>query len=161
MDAWKATVSAMLQFTKDEDGDHPILGQFQQNSMTPILDQFKLYASAFAGETGLTMDDLGFPTANPSSAEAIKAAHENLRLSARAAQKAFGSGLLNVGYLAACVRDDQAYTRQQIYQTIPKWEPIFEPDAATMSLVGDGVIKMNQAIPEYIDDEKAKDMLGY
>ena len=30
-----------------------------------------------------------------------------------------------------------------------------------MSLVGDGVIKMNQAIPEYIDDEKAKDMLGY
>lgn len=160
MDAWKATMSAMLQFTKDEDGEHPIVGQFAQSSVTPHLEQFKMYASAFAGETGLTLDDLGFATANPSSAEAIKAAHENLRLTARSAQKTFGSGLLNVGYLAACLRDNLQYKRKQLYLTTPTWEPIFEPDAAMMSSIGDGLIKINQAIPEYIDEDKARNLLG-
>ena len=160
MDAWKATISAMLQFTKDEDGDHPILGQFQQSSMTPILEQFKLYASAFAGETGLTLDDLGFPTENPSSAEAIKASHENLRLSARSAQRTFGTGLLNAGYLAACLRDDFPYQRRVVYLTTPKWEPIFEPDATALSGIGDAATKLQQSFPDYFTDDKLKDLTG-
>lgn len=51
-----------------------------------------MFAGLFAGETGLTLDDLGFVTDNPSSAEAIKASHENLRLIARKAQRTFGTG---------------------------------------------------------------------
>lgn len=160
LDAWKATISAMLQFTKDSDGQSPTIGQFQQTSMTPILEQFRLYASAFAGETGLTLDDLGFPTENPSSAEAIKAAHENLRLTARAAQKTFGSGLLNVGYLAACLRDDFQYKRRQFYLTKAKWEPIFEPDSAMLSSIGDGAIKINQAVEGYFDKDTLQDLTG-
>lgn len=160
LDAWKATISAMLQFTKDDDGDRPSVGQFQQTSMTPILEQFRLYASAFAGETGLTLDDLGFPTANPSSSEAIKAAHENLRLTARAAQKTFGSGLLNAGYLAACLRDGFPYKRSQLYLTKPKWEPVFEPDASALSGIGDAAIKLQQSFPDYFDAEKLKDLTG-
>lgn len=92
MDKWKATVSSLLQFDKDGDGDSPKLGQFQQQSMAPHLDQLKMFAALFAGETGLTLDDLGFATENPASQEAIKASHENLRLTARKAQRAFGSG---------------------------------------------------------------------
>ena len=49
----------------------PKLGQFQQQSMAPFTEQLKNAASGFAGETGLTLDDLGFLD-NPSSAEAIK-----------------------------------------------------------------------------------------
>lgn len=82
MEKWKATVSSFLQFDRDEDGNAPSLGQFQQQSMAPYIEQFKMYAAAFGGETGLTLDDLGFATGNPSSSEAIKAAHENLRLTA-------------------------------------------------------------------------------
>ncbi len=55
--------------------------------MAPYVEQLKMLASLFAGETGLTLDDLGFSTENPSSVEAIKAQHENLRLKARKAQK--------------------------------------------------------------------------
>ena len=84
--------------------------------MEPHISQFKMYAAAFAGETGLTMDDLGFATENPSSAEAIKASHETLRLTARKAQRTFGSGFMNVGYLAACLRDDAAI---KINQAVP------------------------------------------
>lgn len=87
METWKATVSSMLQFTKDADGEKPNLGQFSTPSMSPFTEQLKTAASGFAGDTGLTLDDLGFASDNPSSVEAIKASHENLRLSGRKAQR--------------------------------------------------------------------------
>lgn len=160
MDTWRATVSTFLRFDKDEDGDKPQLGQFTQQSMTPYVDQIRMFAGLFAGETGLTLDDLGFPSQNPSSSEAIKASHETLRLTARKAQRIFGTGFINAGYLAACVRDDQEYLRNQIYQTRVTWMPIFEPDAAAISVIGDGLLKIQQAFPEYLTEEKLLDLLG-
>lgn len=160
MDKWRATMSSMLDFRKDADRDKPVVGQFQQQSMGPHIEHLRAIASLFAGETGLTLDDLGFATENPSSAEAIKAAHEPLRLTARKAQRSFGSGFLNAGYLAACLRDNFKYRREQLYLTKPIWEPIFEPDAAALSLIGDGAIKINQAIPGYIAGEELRDLTG-
>lgn len=160
MDKWRASMSAMLRIDKDEDGDHPVVGQFQQQTMGPHMEQLRMFAGLFAGETGLTMDDMGFPTDNPSSAEAIKASHETLRLAARKAQRDIGIALVNAGYLAACVRDGLPYLRRQVYNTIPKWEPIFEPDMSTLSTIGDGVIKINQAVPGYVDSDKIRDLTG-
>lgn len=161
MDKWKATMSSLIEITKDDEGDKPTFGQFQQQSMSPHTEQLKMFAGLFAGETGLTLDDLGFVTENPSSAEAIKASHENLRLIARKAQRTFGTGFLNVGYIAACLRDDFPYERRQFYLTKPKWEPVFEPDAAALSGYGDGAIKINQAIPGYIDENRMRDLAGF
>lgn len=160
MEKWRATMSAMLQFTKDEDGGSPTLGQFTQQSMSPHTEQLRMFASLFAGETGLTLDDLGFVTDNPSSAEAIKASHENLRLAARKAQRNFGSGFLNAGYLAACVRDDYPYQRKQLYLTRAAWDPVFEPDAAMLSSIGDGVGKINQAVPGYFGSGNLRNLTG-
>ena len=160
LDKWKATMSSMLRIDKGENGDTPVVGQFQQQSMGPYIDQMKMFASLFAGETGLTVDDLGFVSDNPSSAEAIKASHENLRLTARKAQRDFGSGFLNVGYLAACLRDDFSYQRRQFYLTEPVWEPIFEPDAAMLSNMGDGIIKINQAVPGYFNTDNLRALTG-
>ncbi len=160
IDKWKATISTFLQFSKDEDGEKPVLGQFQQQTMTPYVDQLRMLASLFAGETGLTLDDLGFVTDNPSSAESIKASHETLRLYARKAQRDFSVGFLNVGYLASCVRDDFPYLRRQLYLTKPKWEPIFEPDAGMISSIGDGAIKLNQAVPNYFGKKNLRDLTG-
>lgn len=160
IDKWKATMSSLLSFTKDDDGDSPTLGQFSQQSMSPYTEQLRTFASLFAGETGLTLDDLGFPSDNPSSAEAIKSSHENLRLTARKAQRTFGSGFLNVGYLAACLRDDYSYQRRQLYLTKPIWEPIFEPDAAMLSSIGDGAVKINQAVPGYFNKDNLRTLTG-
>jgi hypothetical protein len=155
-----AAISSFLNFTKDGDGDHPIVGQFQQQSMTPYTEQLRTLASLFAGETGLTLDDLGFATENPSSAEAIKAGHENLRLTARKAQRTFGTGLLNVGYLAVCIRDRYAYQRDAFRDTKVAWLPIFEPDAAALSGVGDAILKINQAVPDYLGARNIKALTG-
>lgn len=160
IDKWKATIASMLTFTKDEDGGIPTVGQFPQQSMSPYIDQLKMFAALFAGETGLTMDDLGFVSDNPSSQEAIKASHENLRTTARKAQHSFGTGFLNAGYLAACLRDEFPYQRKQIYLTTPIWEPIFEPDAAMLSSIGDGAIKINQAVPGYFNKDNLRNLTG-
>ena len=160
LNQWSAAVSAMMIATKDEDGDSPSFGQFMQQSMTPHVDHLKMFASLFAAETGLTLDDLGFPTSNPASADAIKAAHDSLRLTARAAQRSFGSGFRNAGYLAACLRDDFMYSRSAACKAVPAWEPIFEPDASMLSSIGDGVLKLNQAVDGYITEDVMGDLTG-
>lgn len=158
-DTMKASLSSFLAIGSS-DSDKPTLGQFNQQSMAPHIDQFKMYVAAFSGETGLTMDDLGFATENPSSADAIKSSHENLRLTARKAQRTFGSGFLNVGYVAACMRDNYPYQRNQIYMTTPEWKPLFEPDASQMSGIGDAAIKLNQAVPGYFNKDNLEQLIG-
>ena len=160
IDKWQSAMSAMMTFTKDEDGDHPIIGNFTQQSMEPHLAQLKMFASLFAGEVGLTLDDLGFATGNPASADAIKAAHDNLRLTARKAQHSFGVGLLNAGFLAARMRDGWPYRREQLYRSTPLWEPLFEPDAAMLGGIGDGIQKINTAVPGYFGRDNLRNLIG-
>lgn len=160
LNKFRATMSTLLEITKDDDGDKPVVGQFQQQSMSPYLDQVKMFAGLFSAETGLTLDDLGFPTDNPSSVEAIKACHEKLRLSARKAQRDFAVGFKNVGYLACCVRDNYPYKRDAFCKIDVLYEPLFEPDMSSLSLIGDGAIKINQAIPGYFDKQTLRSLTG-
>ena len=160
LDNWRVTMSTLFRIDKDDDGDKPTVGQFQQQTMTPHLDQIKVFAGMFAGETGLTLEDLGFPSTNPSSSEAIKASHESLRLTARKAQRDFGVGLLNAGYLAACLRDGVDYKRNQLYETTVRWLPIFEPDLSSLSGIGDAVQKIQTSFPGYFDEEKLNELTG-
>ncbi len=160
MDTWKATVSSMLQFTKDDEGGTPSLGQFNTSSMSPFTEQLRTAAAGFAGEMGLTLDDLGFVSDNPSSVEAIRASHEGLRLAGKKAQRSLGSGFLNVAYVSVCLRDDFAYNRTVFMETKPKWEPLFESDASALGLIGDAALKLNQAIPGLVDEEMIRDYTG-
>lgn len=160
LDTWKATISSFLEFTKDGDGDKPTLGQFQQGSVEPHISQFEWYAKTFAGITSLTIDDLGFVSDNPSSAEAIKAGHAEMEHLAVKAQATFGTGFLNTGFVAACLRDNTQYKRKQIYETKPVWKPIFALDNSAVSSFGDGVIKINQAVPNAITPKVIKRVTG-
>lgn len=160
MDTWKASMASMLRIDKDEDNDKPSVGQFQAAAQTPHAEQLRMFAGLFAGETGLTLDDLGFPSQNPSSSEAIRASHETLRLIARKAQRTLGTGILNAGYLAACVRDKQPYLRREISRTRLLWEPIFEPDVTALSGIGDAVQKIQTSFPDYFTEDKLKELTG-
>ena len=116
---------------------------------------FLLMSSSLLAACGNTV-----PSENPSSADAIKNSHENLRLTARKAQKTFATGFINAGYLARCLIDQKDYKRSEIYETTVAWDPIFEPDSTMLSSIGDGVIKINQAMPDYINEETLRDMTG-
>lgn len=160
LETYKATVSSLLTISASDGGEKPSIGQFTTASMSPFTEQLRTAAAGFAGEMGLTLDDMGFVSDNPSSVEAIKASHENLRLAGRKAQRSLGAGLLNVAYVAACLRDEFHYARSQFVRTTVKWEPLFEADANTMTMIGDGVVKLNQALPGYINAETIRDLTG-
>lgn len=160
LEKWKATVSSLLTISASDTGEKPSIGQFTTASMTPFTEQLRTAAAGFAGEMGLTLDDLGFVSDNPSSVEAIKASHENLRLAGRKAQRSLGAGFLNVAYVAACLRDEFHYARSQFVKTTVKWEPLFEADANMMTMIGDGALKLNQALPGYINAETVRDLTG-
>lgn len=158
---WSAAMSAMMKFSLNEDGtDHVKLGQFVQQSMQPHVEQLKMFASLFAGEVGLTLDDLGFPGDNPSSYDAIKAAHENLRLTVKAAQKSFGKGFINAGYLAACIRDNYKYQRTQLANTNILWTPAFPADVSMLGSIGDAIIKIGEVLPDYLTEDKIYELTG-
>lgn len=159
-DSSRAWMSSFLNISASEDGTKPDLGQFQQASLAPYIDEIETQASLFAGEAGLTLDDLGFSKSNPASVDAIRASHENLRLTARKAQRQFGVGFLNAGYLAACLRDDFDYNREVLYETKPIWEPVFEPDANAIGMIGDAAVKVNSAVPGYFNAENLRDLTG-
>lgn len=159
-DKWALTIASFMRFDQDSKGNHPVVGQFQQQSMLPYTEQLKMFASAFAGETSLTLDDLGFSTANPSTAEAIKAAHENLRLTAAAAQRCFGTGFVNAGYLAACLRDNRPYDRYAVRTTAAEWLPIFTLVPSELGALGDAVGKLQTAFPDYFTEEKLHRLTG-
>ena len=161
IDKWTAAMSAMMKFSLNADGtDHVKLGQFTQQSMSPHTDQLKMFASMFAGEVGLTLDDLGFPQSNPSSYEAIKASHENLRLTAKAAHKSFNVGILNAGFLAACLRDNYKYQRSQITLTKLIWLPPFQADVSMLGGIGDAIMKINGSYPDYLTEDKILELTG-
>ena len=159
-DKVQAVMSAFLDLGKDSDGGHPTVGQFEQQSMAPFTEQLRTLASVFAGETDLTLEDLGFSTGNPPSYDAIRAAHENLRLTARKAQRTFGTGFLNAGYLAACVRDRQTYRRSAFREVKPAWLPIFEPDANSLAAIGDAILKVNQASEGFLGARNIQQLTG-
>ena len=159
-DKWQMFMSAMMAFGRDEDGNTPTVGQFQQQSMSPYNEQLKTLASLFGGETGLTLDDMGFPGSNPSSAEGIKASHETLRLMARSAQRTFEVGIINVAFLAKSLESNMQFKRSEFANLKVRWKPVFEIDATMLSGIGDGAIKINQAVEGYFDKNTLEDLTG-
>jgi hypothetical protein len=76
--AWTVMIGRLLALSRDEDGELPQVGQFAQQSMVPNLDQLRAHAQMLAAETSLDVATLGIVQDNPSSAEAIRARHEEL-----------------------------------------------------------------------------------
>lgn len=160
IDTLRATFSSMLRFDKDDDGDRPTLGQFQQMSFSDHVKMLDSFVSLFSGMSSLTRDDLGFVTENPSSAESKKAALESLRVIAQKCQRDFSVGFINAGFVGSCLRDGQNYTRNRVKDTQILWKPLVEPDASTLSSIGDGIIKINQSVPGFFTAENVADLLG-
>lgn len=83
-----------------------------------------------------------------------------MRLTARKAQRTFGSGFLNAGYLAACLRDKLPVPERSALLDQADMGAGVRADAATLSQVGDAVLKINQAIPGYFDKRTLRDISG-
>jgi len=76
----KYQLSRLLALTTGADGQNPNVGQLSGNSPQPFIDELMALAKQFSGETGVPLNSLGIVQDNPSSAEAIGAAREDICL---------------------------------------------------------------------------------
>ncbi|MBQ9147797.1 MAG: phage portal protein [Rikenellaceae bacterium] len=76
----KYQLSRLLALTTGADGENPNVGQLSGNSPQPFIDELRALACQFSGATGVPLNSLGIVQDNPSSAEAIQAAREDICL---------------------------------------------------------------------------------
>lgn len=141
--AWESYLGRFLALERDEDGELPSVEQLSAASPAPYIDQVKLLAQMVAGEASIPESYLGFVSANPSSADAIRATEARLVKRAERRQTVFGAAWAEVMRLALLVRDGSIPAEAQ--GLVSRWRDAATPTRAamadaTMKLVGAGVL---------------------
>ncbi len=104
-DKWSAVMGRLKALDIPDGDDKPDLHRFNGASPQPHIEQLRMHATLFAGEMGLALSSLGIVQDNPSSADAIYAAKEDLIMTARNANRTWGQGAVKAAQLAVRLRD--------------------------------------------------------
>jgi SPP1 Gp6-like portal protein len=102
--AWETYLGRVLALERDADGNMPTVGQFQAYNPAVYTQVLDSYAQRMSSLTGLPPHVLGFATANPTSADAIRSSEMELTRRADHKTVAFGKGWRDVMRLALLVR---------------------------------------------------------
>jgi len=140
-----SAIGRVWAITKDEDGDKPEVGQLAQMSIDQFETAKKDKARDFCAETGLTLRNLGYETANPSSAESLIAMSDDLLLEATNSQEEMGAQIKELAITLRLAIDDNNQIPDGLRGITPAWKPVFNVD---IGATGDGVFKLLQAMPE-------------
>jgi hypothetical protein len=157
-DKWKAVIGRILALSKDEDGETPTVGQFPQMTMQPHSDMLRQLAAQFAGETGVPLNSLGVVQDNPSSADAIYAAKEDLIVDALAQNRVFGSAIARVGQRAVMLRDGLTEPSPELRKLRTRWaNPAFPSPVSA----ADALVKISAVFPWLGDSDVALERAGF
>jgi hypothetical protein len=155
---WQAAIDRWFAITADENGDKPTVGQFPQMTMQPLMDQYRMYASQFAGETGLPVSSLGIVQDNPPSAEALYAAEKDLIVKARASTRVFGAALRQVARRAVLLRDGKSADTAELRQIKANW---LNPAFTSPVTAADALSKLSTLFPWLSETEVALEYAGF
>lgn len=157
---WSWYMGRLKSLPKDEDGDKPDLQVIPQQSMEPFLAMKRALAAEFASATSLPISALGIVQDNPSSAEAIYAAKEDLVIEAQNTTRSIGYGLNRIVQDAICLRDGIPVTEMddEVRNFATRWRNPAMPSVVSQS---DAVVKQISAIPELAQTDVALEELGY
>lgn len=153
----EAALGKIWTITKDEDGEKPEIGQLAQMSINQFSDQKKDLARDFCAETALTLRNLGYETANPTSAESLSAMSDDLLLEAQACQTEFGREFREIAISARMAIDGLTETPESLRDIEAAWKPVFQLDIGS---AGDAAYKLIQAMPELAGTTTLYRMLG-
>lgn len=160
-DKWETYVGNILALTSDpETGEKPTAGQFPQMSMEPHISYMRSLAAQFAGETSIPISSLGVIHDNPSSAEAMLTAMEDLIIEADSLNETNGIALRNIGLLIHAIISGKTISElDDVTKSIaPKWKNPAKPSAVSQS---SAIIQQVSAIPWLADTEVVLEELGY
>lgn len=157
---WSWYMGRLKSLPKDEDGDKPSLQVIPQQSMDPFLAMKRALAAEFASATSLPISALGIVQDNPSSAEAIYAAKEDLVVEAMNTTRSIGYGLNRIVQDAICLRDGIPVSEMgdEVRNLATRWRNPAMPSVVSQS---DAMVKQIGAIPELAQTDVALEELGY
>ena len=154
---FEAALGKIWTITKDEDGEKPEIGQLAQMSINQFSDQKKDLARDFCAETALTLRNLGYETANPTSAESLSAMSDDLLLEAQECQAEFGRQFKEIAISMRQILNRSADMPEGLREIEPTWKPVFQLDVGS---AGDAAYKLIQAMPELAGTVTLYRMLG-
>lgn len=157
---YDASMGAINEITKDADGDSPTIWQGTQLSMQPHTEYLRLLAGQFSESTGLPLSSLGVVSANPSSAEAIYAAKEDLVIAAQNLNADNAQAMRNVALMALAVKRGTDFATQRDSGVIinPRFRNPAMPSVVSQS---DAIVKQVSAIPWIGETDVVLEELGY
>lgn len=142
---------------KDEEGDAPTVGQLAQMTIDQFETAKKDKARDFCAETALTLRNLGYETANPTSAESLSAMSDDLLLEAKATMTEMGRQIKELAITLRMAIDDTDTVADDLQKIIPSFQPITQVD---IGAAGDAIYKIYQAMPELLGTTEGYAMLG-
>lgn len=157
---WTWYMGRLKALPKDEDGDIPKLETISQQSMQPFIDLKRALAAEFSAETSVPISSLGIVQDNPSSAEAIYAAKEDLVIEATAMDRAAGYNLARVAQNVACLQAgvSPADLDEDMRHVSARWRNPAMPSVVSQS---DAMVKQIQAVPALAATDVALEEMGY
>lgn len=157
--AWQVMLGRLLTLTKDEDGDLPQVGQFAQQTMQPNVDQLRSIAQMFASESSLPVGSLGIVQDNPSSAEAIRAANEDLGITIENWQRTvLGPTWQRILGSAAGMVDGSEALAGEIASISAQWGSWSTPSEASQAQAS---LARVQAVPRLAETSVELERMGY
>lgn len=155
---WLAVIGKLWQIGRDEEGEIPQIHEFRQMSFQPHTEHLRAIASRFSGETSLPLSSLGIVQDNPSSAEAIYAAKEDLVIEASNAGTAFGSRLVRVGQNVVMLREGLTEPPEELRWLQSNWQ---NPATPSVVSAADAVVKQVAAAPWLAESPLILKKMGY
>lgn len=139
---WDLLMGRILAISADEEtGELPKVGQFPQISMTPHIEQFRMWAQLFAADQHLDLSQLGITTDNPASAEARYAAKEELVIEAEAACDGFEPAWVRALQTGVQMRDGLKEIPEELKPLAMRWR---DPSTPSRASAVDAALKLTQ-----------------
>lgn len=154
-DRWSALMGRIKALEVEDGEEKPDLHHFSGSSPEPHISLLRMFASQFADEMGL---EVKFADAsNPSSADAIYAAKEELIMDTRAANRTWGMGAVKVMQHAVRLRDGLDAVPDELKTLRAQFT---DPAIVSPSARADAFSKLASSIPGFGESDVGLEFAG-
>lgn len=145
---FRAAISELLMFTRDENGEVPQITAFAQQSMTPHIEAMQLLMSRMAAETAVPVAAYGLSSNGYTSTEALRASSDDLILEAEALNRNNGKAIVQIARLAYAIANNitVADLTQEERDIAVHW---VDPSMPTAAAQADASVKISSVATDF------------
>lgn len=156
--SWDWKLGTVKTISNGEEPEGPKVTVLPQQSSQPFTEQMRALATELAGVSCLPVSSLGVVQDNPSSAEALYAAKEELVIKAKNAQRVYDGALNRIYMHAVMLRDGLDEAPDGIRTLATRWGDPAHPSIVSQS---DAIVKQVAAMPWLASSPVILEELGY